>query len=76
MLVWASGLGIRVCTSSRWLRDVGVIPMLVQRLDTMRQVESVCEVPAGDGVRWLLLPGVGVGDFIDRCCVTDWVNVT
>jgi hypothetical protein len=41
-------------------------------LDTTRQVE----VPAGDGVLQLLVTGMAVAIFIDRCCVADGVEVT
>jgi len=42
-------------------------------LDTMRRVDSVCEVPLGAGVLWLLVPGVAVGVIIHRRCVADGV---
>jgi len=45
------------------------------RLDTMRRIESACEVPLGAGVLRLLVPGVAVGVIIDRRCVADGVEL-
>jgi len=73
MIAWASGLGVGVGRFSRPLRGVGVLVMPDARLDTMRRVESVCEVPPGAGVLRLLVPGVAVGVIIDRRCVVDGV---
>jgi hypothetical protein len=53
-----------------------VLAMPDARLDTTRRVESVCEVPPGAGVLRVLVPGMGVGVIIDRCCVADGVTVT
>jgi len=61
---------------SRPLRKVGVLAMPDVGPDTTRCVESVCEVPTGAGVKRLLVPGMGVGVFIDSCCVADLVKVT
>jgi len=49
------------------MRDAG--------LDTMRRVESVCEIPPGAGVLQLLQPGMAVRAFIEHCCVEDGVAV-
>ena len=45
-------------------------------LDTTRRVESVCMDLLGAGVLRLLVPSVGVGVIIDRCCVVDGLEVT
>jgi hypothetical protein len=45
-------------------------------VDTMRRVQSVCEVPPGTGVLRLLVPGMAAGVIIDRRCVADRVTVT
>jgi len=42
-------------------------------LDATQSIESVCEVPLGDGVLQQLVPGMAVGVIIDRRCVADWV---
>jgi hypothetical protein len=42
-----------------------VLAMQNARLDTMRRVESVCEVPLGAGVLRLLVLGMTVGVIID-----------
>jgi hypothetical protein len=44
------------------------------RLDTTRNVASVCEVPPAAGVLPLLVPGMAVGVIIDRHCVADGVE--
>jgi len=61
---------------SRPWRGVGVLAMPDARLDTMRCVESVCEVPPGAGVLRLLVPGMAVAEIIDHRCVADGVTVT
>jgi len=50
MIARASGLGMGVGRFSRPLRGVGVLAMPDAGLDTMRRVDSVCEVPQGAGV--------------------------
>jgi len=45
-------------------------------LDTTPHLESVCEIPPGAGVEWLLVPGVVVGVFIDCHCAAGGVEVT
>jgi len=45
------------------------------RMDTMRWVLSVFEVPLGAGMLGLFVPGVVVGVFIDIRCVPDGVGV-
>jgi len=49
--------------------------MLDARLDTMRHVQSVCEVPPRVALLRLLVPGIWVGVFIDPCCEVDGVEV-
>jgi hypothetical protein len=72
MITWASGLQIGEGRFSRPQRGVGVILMPDAGLDTTRCVE----VPPGDGVRPLIVPGMVVAVFIDRRCVADMVEVT
>jgi hypothetical protein len=72
MIVRASGLGMGVGRISRLLRGVGVIAMPNAGLDTMRRIE----VPPGARVLRLLVTGIAVGVFIDRCCVADGVELT
>jgi hypothetical protein len=67
---------VGVGSLSRLLREVGVLAMPDAGLDTRRRVESVCVIPLAAGVLRLLVPGVGVGVIIDRCCVPDGVEVT
>jgi hypothetical protein len=55
----------------RPLREMGVITMPDEGLDTTRRVE----VAAGAGVLPLLISGVAVGVFIDHRCVADAVEV-
>jgi len=50
MIARASGLGMGVGRFSRPLRGVRVLAMPDAGLDTMRHIESVCEVPLGAGV--------------------------
>jgi hypothetical protein len=76
MIAAASGLGIGVCRFSKPLRVVGVLAMPDAGLYSMGRVESISMVPLGDGVQRLLVPGVAVGVIIDRCCVSDGVEVT
>ena len=45
-------------------------------LDTTRCVESICKVSLDAGILRLLVPGVVVGEFIDRQSVADGVEVT
>ena len=71
MIMRDSGFGMGVCRFSRLLRGVAVLAMLDAGLNTTRRIESVCEVPLCVGV-----PGVAVGVFIDRHCVSDGVRVT
>ena len=71
MITQATGLGIGVGRVSKLLRGVGVIAMLDGGLDTMRCVESVCEVPADGGLLQVLVSGMVVGVFIDHCCVVN-----
>jgi hypothetical protein len=56
-------------------RDGGKLAIPDARLDTMRRVESACEVPPGAGLLQLLIPGMAVGVIIDRHCVADGVTV-
>jgi hypothetical protein len=72
MIVWASGLGMGVGRFSTLPRSVGVITMPDAGLDTTRRVV----VPHGAGVLRLLVPGVAVGVFVDRCCAADGVEAT
>jgi len=76
MIVRAFGLWMRVGRFSRPLREVGVLAMPDAGLDTTPHLESVCEIPPGAGVEWLLVPGVAVGVFIDRHCAAGGVEVT
>jgi len=76
MIMRASGFGMGVGRFSRPLRGVGVLAMPDAGLDTMRRVESVCIVPLGAAVLRLLVPGVAVGEIIDRRCVAGRVEVT
>ena len=71
MIAWASGPGMGAGRFSRPLRGVGVIAMPNVGLDTTRRIE----VPPGAGVLRLLVTGLAVGVFIDRCCVADGVKV-
>jgi hypothetical protein len=50
MVARASGLGMVVGRFSRPRREVGVLAMPDARLDKMRCIESVCEIPLGAGV--------------------------
>ena len=50
MIAWAAALGMGVGRFSRPLSPVGVLAMPESRLDTMRRVESACEVALGAGV--------------------------
>jgi hypothetical protein len=61
---------------SRRRRRVEVLAMPDGRLETMRLVDSVCEVPPGTGVLPLLIPGMAVAVIIDRRCVAEGVTVT
>jgi hypothetical protein len=45
------------------------------RLDTTRQVESVCVIPLRARVLRLPVPGLAVGVIIERQCVADGVEV-
>jgi len=77
MVLRASELGMGVGRFSRPRRGlVEVLAMPDARLDTMRRVESVCEVPPGAGVLQLLIPGKAVGVIINCRCVADGVTVT
>jgi len=76
MIARASGLGIGVGRSSRQLRGVGVLAMPDARLDTIRRIESACEVHTRAGVLPLLVPSVAVGVFDNRHCIPDGVEVT
>ena len=76
MIMQASGLGMRVSRFPRPLRGVGVQAMPDVMLDPTQCVGSACDVPLGAGVLRLLVAGVAVGVFIDRCCVVDGVEVT
>ena len=53
-----------------------MLAMLDKGLDTMRHVESACEVPLDACMLRLLVLGMEVGGFIDHHCVADWVEVT
>jgi hypothetical protein len=72
----ASGLGMEAGMFSHPLRGEELLPMLDAGLDTMRRVESACEVPPGAGVRGLLALGVAVGVHIDSGWVVDGVDAT
>jgi hypothetical protein len=72
MIVWASGLQMGAGRFSRPQRAVGMVTMPDAGLDTPRRIQ----VRPGAGVLRLLVPGVGVGVFIDRRCVVDGVDVT
>ena len=72
MIAQASGLGMGVGRFSRNRRGMGVIIMPDAGLDTMQRVE----VSPGAGILLLLVPGVAVGVFIDRCSVANGVEVT
>jgi hypothetical protein len=61
---------------SQPLRGEELLPILDAGLDTMRRVESSCEVPPGAGVRGLLALGVAVGVHIDCSWVVDGVDAT
>jgi hypothetical protein len=76
MVTRASGIGIGVGRCSRPRRGVGVLAMPDVKLDTMRRVESVREVPPGAGALQLFLPGMAVSVIIDRRCGADRVRVT
>jgi len=76
MIVRASGFGMGVGRFSRPLRGVGVLAMLDAGLDTMRLVESVCNVPPGVCVLPLLVPGEAVEVYLDRRSVVARVDVT
>jgi len=67
MIALAFRLGMGVGRISRLLRGVGVLAMLDAGLDTMRCIESVCDVPPRAGVVRLHVPGVAVGVFNDCC---------
>jgi hypothetical protein len=72
MIARASGLGMGAGRFSKPRRGVGVITMPDVGLDTTRPVE----VHPGAVVLQLLVPGVAVGEFVDRRCVADGVEVT
>jgi hypothetical protein len=72
VITQASGLGFGVGRFSRHRRAVGVITMQDAGLDTTGRVE----VPPGAGVLRLLVPGMGVGVYIDPRCVAKGVEVT
>jgi hypothetical protein len=77
MIARASGVGMGVGRFSRPPRGVGVqLAMPDAELDTTRRIESVCMVPLGAGVLRLLVPGVAVGEIIDRRCAVDGVEAT
>jgi len=76
MMKRAYRLGMGVGRFSRPLRRVRVLGMPDVGLDTMWCTESVWEVTLGAGLLRLLVPGVAVGEFIDRSCVVDRVEVT
>jgi len=76
MINRASRLRMGVGRSSRQLRGVGVQAMPDARLDTMRRVESACEVRLGAGVLRLLVPGAAVGVLTERQCIPAGVEVT
>jgi hypothetical protein len=61
---------------SRPRREVGVVATPDARRDTIRPVESLCEVPLGAGVLRLLVPGMAVGEIINHRWVADGVTVT
>jgi len=71
MIVWDSGLGMRVGRFSTPLRREGVITMPDVELDSPRCIE----VPPGPGVPQLRVPGLAVRVFIDLCCFADGVVV-
>jgi len=76
MVMRASGVGMGVGLYSRPWRGVGVVAIPEVRLNTMRHVESVCEVPPATGVLRLLVLSMVVGAIIERCCVAAKVEVT
>ena len=76
MVARVSGLGIGIGRFSRPWGGVGVLPTPNARLDTMRHVESGCEVPPSAGGLRLLVPSMAVGVIIDLRCVLDRVTDT
>jgi len=76
MVARPSGLGMGEGRMSRPLQGLGVLAMPDARQDTIRWVESVCEVPPGAGLLLLLVPGLAVVGIIDRRCVVDGVTAT
>jgi hypothetical protein len=76
MIVRDSRFGMGVGRCSRLQRGVRVLAMPDARLDTKRHLEFVCKVPPGARMPRLLVPGMVVGEIIDRRCVADGVTVT
>jgi len=76
MIACASELGKRVVRYSWLLGGVGVITKPDVGLDTTQPVQSVCVVPPGAGMLWLLVPGMVVGVFFNLCFVAELVDVT
>jgi len=76
MVAQAAGLKMGVGRISRPWRGVWLLAMPEARLDTTRPIESVCEVPPGAGVLWLLVPSMAGVVIIDRRCVAKGVEVT
>jgi len=68
MIMWATGLGMGVGRFLRPLRGVKVLAMPHAGLDSTPGIESVCGVPLGAGVLWLLVSGMVVGVIIYHCC--------
>ena len=66
---------MRVGRFSRPLGGVGVLAMPNAWPDTTQRVESVGDFPPDAGVLRLLVPGVAVGVFNDRCSAVDRVEV-
>jgi hypothetical protein len=75
MITQASGFRMKVGRFSRPMRGVGELAMPDARLDTTRQVESVCVIPLRARVLRLPVPGLAVGVIIERQCVADGVEV-
>ena len=77
MIARASGLVMGVGRFSRPRKGVGVVTMPDAGLDTAGLETARCvEVTPDAGVLRLLVPGVAVGVFINRCCVVDRVELT
>jgi hypothetical protein len=70
MILWASGLGLRVDRFSRQLRGVGVIA----KPDAQHGTMELVEVPLGAAVLRVHVPAMVVRVLIDRLCIADGVE--